>query len=56
MEKSQVRELINEILKRRGGELEAVEIYGGDGGGREIIRRVVAVEAFVVAYIWTNPC
>lgn len=51
MEESDIRELIEEAIKSRGGELETVEIDRGDGGGRFIVRWVAAEKAFVVTNI-----
>lgn len=56
MEDCEVREGVDEAVEAWGGELEAVEIYGGDGLGGGVVRRVVAVEAFVIADVITDPC
>ena len=56
MEESDIGELIDEAVEGWGGELEAVEIDGGECDGGEIVRRVFAVEALVSAYIRPDPC
>ncbi len=55
MKEGKVRKLIYEAVKSWSTELEAVEIYGGDGSGGGIVRWDVTVEALVVAYVSANP-
>ena len=55
MEDGKVRKLINEAIKTWSSELKTVEINGSKSSCREVIRWVITVEAFVVAYIRTNP-
>lgn len=56
VEEGEVREAVQEAGECGGGEAEAVEVYGGDGGGGLVVRRGVAVEAGVVAYVGSHPC
>lgn len=56
MEDGKVREAIDEAVKRRGSELEAIEIDTCDGNSGFVVRGVVAEEAFVLTDIRANPC
>lgn len=51
MEEGNIGELIDEAIETWCSELVAIEIDGGNGGGREIVRWVAAVKAFVATHI-----
>ena len=55
MEDSKVRETVDEAIKCRGGELEAVEIDSCNGDSRFVVWGVVTVEALVLTDIRANP-